>query len=99
MFLLFRGSAYCNGLQVGVLHGLHLDFLALSFSISCIPKDQTQGHYLSKSPKQGWKGGKLPVLHLPDNLSVGWVQEVNFISSDVLMAILQKQLCYIAMYI
>lgn len=57
MFLLFRGSAYCNGLQVGVLHGLHLGFLAVSFSISCIPKDRPRviiiSNHLNKDGKEG----------------------------------------------
>lgn len=57
MFLLFRGSAYWNGLQVGVLHELHLGFLAISFSVSCIPKDRPRGitfpNHLNKDGKEG----------------------------------------------
>lgn len=60
MFLLFTGTACCNALQVGVVYGKNLDFLAVSFSL------HLRGS-VSKSPKQGQKGWKLPVLHLPHN--------------------------------
>lgn len=60
MGLLLTGPACCHALQVGAVYGINLAFLVISFSL------HLKGS-VSKSPKQGWKGWTLPVVHLLDN--------------------------------